>query len=141
MVIRRFETQVSLPGLLNKGIEYIEFSENKGTFYRKGYFSTENKGIIFTVVNNIFRKRDIKAWYKPLSSYDLSETEEFYIKYPLIKEELTKIDGQINISTMNFLTASSDKQESFSNELNLLYFRRTSLIKFLGSGSFEGERL
>lgn len=95
MKVKRFKTIVSLPGVFNADVEFIEYSTKKGVFYRKGYYQKDRAGLNFSIHDKIFKMREIDKWFEPLASLDVKNTDEFPYLNKDLKASIKTIDVEI----------------------------------------------
>ncbi len=119
--VKRFKTTIDMPGLFKSGVEFIEYVTEKGTFYEKGGFRLDKKGLIFDIYNQILIKKEINSWFEPLKSISFYETEEFNLSTKKeIKNQIDFIESRLR---------------DISSNVDFLKQKRDELIKILHNDS------
>jgi len=111
MKVKRFKTIVSLAGVFNSDIEFVEYSTKKGTFYRKGYYRSDKAGLDFSIHDKIFKMRDIDKWFEPLPSIDIKDTEEFPQVNVELKRSIKVLDTEIDLQQKKLNSLLKQRRE------------------------------
>lgn len=92
MKVRRIKTLKSVQNIFYKDIELIEYYDNLGIFYQKGYPKEDKSGLDFKLICKF-----VKDWYEELESIDHTKTSHYTVMSKLYMLELSKIKTDLRI--------------------------------------------